>query len=132
MRKRYILYLALLSGVFAACKKTEPEYGMTTLKHVENDSLYSYVQIPNAFTPDGDGTNDIFTLFATGLDESTYKLTIFSTSGTIVFISEDKSRGWDATYKGIKAAAGKYGYHFSAADITGFVYDHRGSVYLVR
>jgi gliding motility-associated-like protein len=116
----------------ASCKKEEPVFGMITLKHVENDSLYSLVQIPNAFTPDGDGTNDVFRIFASGLNEDEFELTINNKDGEIIFHTLLPKIGWDATYKGVKAASGTYFLHLWAKDYTGFIYNYSGKVYLLR
>src|SRR5688572_18881834 len=125
----YILVVVLF---LFSCKKEEPGFGMTTLKHFENDSLYSYIQIPNAFTPDGDGINEYFLPFTRDIDEPSYELKIFNTSGAVVFTTTQLSLGWDGTHKESRAAAGKYFYHLIAKDFTGFEYDHQGELYYVR
>lgn len=61
------------------------------------DEVLLYV--PNAFTPDGDGINDVFApSLKAGLAPSTYHLTIFNRWGEIVFESFDPSRGWDGSF----------------------------------
>ncbi|MFI5204946.1 MAG: gliding motility-associated C-terminal domain-containing protein [Flavobacteriales bacterium] len=105
---------------------------MTTLKHQENDSLYSYIQIPNGFTPDGDGTNDFYNVTAFSLAE--YELKISNASGELVYVTQilHPQHGWYGDHKGVKAASGKYFYHLWAKDYTGFEYDHNGEIYLVK
>ncbi len=49
--------------------------------------------IPNAFTPDGDGTNDFF--FGTGIGIVQYDLTIFDRWGNLIFHSEKLQDQWN-------------------------------------
>jgi gliding motility-associated-like protein len=59
--------------------------------------------IPNVFTPNNDGNNDVF--LPIGSDVVTYELKIYNRWGQLVFTSNDVSFGWDGTIDG-KAAAG--------------------------
>lgn len=51
------------------------------------------VIIPNVFSPNADGTNDIFALQIGGLDE--YKFSVFDRWGLLMFESIDVNEGWD-------------------------------------
>ncbi|MCK7555213.1 gliding motility-associated C-terminal domain-containing protein [Chitinophaga sedimenti] len=55
--------------------------------------------IPNAFSPNGDGRNDIFRPVVRG-PMYDYELRIFNRWGQIVFMSKDLHKGWDGTFKG--------------------------------
>ena len=59
--------------------------------------------VPNIFTPNNDGNNDVF--LPVGNDVVTYDLKIYNRWGQLVFTSNDVSFGWDGTIDG-KAAAG--------------------------
>jgi len=52
------------------------------------------IYMPNAFTPNGDGLNDVF-LPQTADTPKEYKLSIFDRLGHLVFYSEDVLKGWD-------------------------------------
>jgi len=65
--------------------------------------------IPNAFSPNGDGVNDVFRVTPTCLIRK-YVLKIFNRWGQQVFYSVDISKGWDGTYKGAEAELGTYFY----------------------
>jgi gliding motility-associated-like protein len=56
--------------------------------------------VPNAFTPDGDGVNDIFVPSVIGADPLDYNLMIFNRWGQLIFSSEFPTIGWDGSYKG--------------------------------
>jgi gliding motility-associated-like protein len=58
-----------------------------------NDGLLYY--IPNAFTPDGDGINDIFLPILNNFDPESYELFIFNRWGELIFQSESFFTGWD-------------------------------------
>lgn len=60
-----------------------------------NDGLLYYV--PNAFTPDGDGKNDIFIPVLNNFDEESYEMLIFNRWGQLIFSTEDIFTGWDGT-----------------------------------
>src|SRR5690606_32206319 len=66
--------------------------------------------IPTAFTPNGDGVNDIFrvNMNCSVLNEFTFY--IFNRWGQRIFISNNLNEGWDGTYGGQPAATGVYYY----------------------
>ena len=65
--------------------------------------------IPNAFTPDGDGANEVFEpVFTSGYDPYDYNLLIFNRWGEVVFESNNAKVGWDGSYGGRIAPDGVY------------------------
>lgn len=61
---------------------------------VENKE--SVIYMPNAFTPNGDGLNDVFLpQTAENITVKEYKLSIYDRSGKLVFYSEEIQKGWD-------------------------------------
>lgn len=66
--------------------------------------------IPNAFTPNADGKNDIFRIGHHG-DMIILDFKIYNRFGELVYSSEDPDGGWDGYYKGIKAELGTYYYY---------------------
>jgi gliding motility-associated-like protein len=71
--------------------KIEPVSETTTTKAEPKETT---IYMPNAFTPNGDGLNDIF-LPQTAEAPTEYKLSVFDRSGNLVFISDDIQKGWD-------------------------------------
>ena len=55
------------------------------------------IYVPNAFTPNGDGNNDV--LFVRGRYITSLEFKIFDRWGELVFSTTDQAKGWDATYK---------------------------------
>lgn len=80
----------------------------TVVKVIEiRDELIFYV--PNAFTPDGDEFNDVFSpVFYSGFDPQDYNLKIYNRWGEILFESNDAQVGWDGTYNGKIVLDGTY------------------------
>ncbi len=70
------------------------------------------VFIPNAFTPNGDGINDIFNLETSGVIELV-RLRIFDRWGELIFRGEDGGPGWDGTHNGKEVPPGLYVYDIS-------------------
>lgn len=58
------------------------------------------VFVPNAFTPDNDGVNDVFFIRATDLDPTRFTLQIFNRWGEIVFETTDPEQVWDGSVRG--------------------------------
>jgi gliding motility-associated-like protein len=57
-------------------------------------------EVPNAFTPNGDGLNDELKVISNAGIRSLNSFKIFSRSGNLVFESRDLSVGWDGRFKG--------------------------------
>lgn len=66
------------------------------------------IYIPNAFTPNNDGVNDVFYVYGVGITKiDTY---IYNRWGENIFHSESLSEGWDGTYHGYKSPLEVYVY----------------------
>lgn len=89
-----------------------------------------YVFIPNAFTPNGDGNNDV--LYVRGLDIDVMRLVIYNRWGEEVFQSTSLNDGWDGTYKGEDLPPDVYAYHLYVLCIGGDDLILRGNVTLLR
>ena len=74
--------------------------------------LESSLDVPNVFTPNGDGVNDEFRVAFKSL--ATYSCQIFNRWGRLVYKSTDPGKGWDGTINGKPAAPGAYYYVIQA------------------
>ena len=88
------------------------------------------VYVPNAFTPDGDGKNDVFQPKGVGMIEDNYKMYIFDRWGEIIFTSDNFRKGWDGKVKGSGAIAeeGVYVYKLLVMDMNGTTHEYIGHV----
>ena len=57
--------------------------------------------LPTAFTPNGDGLNDIIKPYLVGM-KGLKQFTIYNRYGNVVFSTQKEGEGWDGTYKGTK------------------------------
>jgi len=91
------------------------------------------IMIPNAFSPNGDGRNDLFKLVNT-TDERVLDFRVFNRWGTILYRSadDDATKGWDGNYKGQAQPTGVYGYVIRIAYPDGNIETYKGTVTLVR
>jgi gliding motility-associated-like protein len=97
---------------------------------VQQQVLPDGVFIPNSFTPNGDGLNDMFRVY--GYKIATLKLVVFNQWGEKLFESSDQSRGWDGTYKGKVQPSGVYMYVCRMVLTDGTVMDKKGAINLIR
>ncbi|MPM00371.1 hypothetical protein SDC9_46595 [bioreactor metagenome] len=59
------------------------------------------LRIPNAFTPNGDGLNDIFRPIFIGWEPSKYSMHIYTKWGQLIYEGYDPGEGWDGTVDGV-------------------------------
>lgn len=79
---------------------------------VKINVLESMLDVPNAFSPNGDGFNDEFRVVFKSL--KSYKITIYNRWGRVVYQSTDPSKGWDGRIGRNVAASGTYYYVIEA------------------
>lgn len=88
------------------------------------------IYIPNAFTPNADGVNDVFYVY--GNDLKIAKMQIFDRWGEMLFESYRQDIGWDGTYKDKILEPGVYIYKFEGEYLNGKRTALSGSVTLIR
>lgn len=91
--------------------------------------------IPNTFSPNGDGSNDVFYPRGRGIDRIQV-LRIFNRWGEVVFEKKnfavnDVGSGWDGTYKGKNAQAGVYIYQVELYCSNGELIKFAGNISLI-
>lgn len=77
--------------------------------YVITDKCDESVYVPNAFTPNNDGNNDVLYVRSNHLTKIYFA--VYNRWGQLVFETEDISKGWDGTYNGMKADPGVFGYY---------------------
>jgi gliding motility-associated-like protein len=118
-----------------------PCYNLADSTWVLQDFCESYLWVPNAFTPDGDGTNDFFEFQGA---PAPVTLHIFDRWGKRVFYSDNynpETSGWDGTYQGEPLPGGVYTYlieynyinpNATQPDAKGSAQQARGTVTIIR
>ncbi len=94
----------------------------------------SFLLVPNAFTPNGDGLNEIFDI-RYGSDLQSLDVKILNRWGELVWESSDPNKMWDGNQKTGKCDVGVY-YYMIKAKFANALYDNernlQGEVMLVR
>ncbi len=93
--------------------------------------------LPNAFTPNKDGVNDVFYLRGNPRNTTIEKFVIYNRWGNKVFeanniLPDDKTKGWDGTYKSEPAQFEEYGYYIVARFSNGEKKTLKGNVTLLK
>ena len=120
-RQDYIVTVSMQSGL-AVCTATAKLH----VAVLEEEPIY----VPNAFTPNGDGNNDMFLVY--GQDIKTASLKVFNRWGELVFASTNQFLGWDGTYKGQPAPMGVYTFVAEVTYLNNKTADRKGTVNLIR
>lgn len=93
--------------------------------------VFEFINIPNVFTPDGDGVNDQFFINSSGLKE--FRIEIFNRWGIKVFESEAATIKWDGrTTSGVELSDGTYFYILKAVSVTNKDHSTKGFISLLR
>lgn len=95
--------------------------GICPLDSAEARVFYDLLTIPNAFSPNGDGVNDLF--YIKGFDlYSNARLTVIDRWGEEIFFT-DTHEYWDGTYKGKEAVEDTYFYilYVNGKEHTGYI-----------
>jgi len=92
--------------------------------------------IPNAFSPNGDGTNEGFKGLGVGIDNSTYNLWVFDRWGLMIFYANDIDKSWDGHMKGDDSKPvlqeDVYVWKVKFNDFTGKKHEYHGTVTLLK
>lgn len=104
------------------CKATD------TIVVIEN--CLDDIILPNSFTPNGDGFNDIF--FASGQGITSFNLKIFNRWGQIVFEGTRPESGWDGNFRGLPGPSGSYIFKAVYSISGGKDKEKTGTIFLIR
>ncbi|HLP49245.1 MAG TPA: gliding motility-associated C-terminal domain-containing protein, partial [Chitinophagales bacterium] len=88
------------------------------------------VFIPNSFSPNGDGNNDVFQIYGVGI--KTIELKIFNRWGEKVYESNNQFEGWDGTYKGTIQQPAVFVYHVTVTYLNDKKMQKVGSITLIK
>lgn len=89
-----------------------------------------YIFVPNAFTPNGDGENDV--LFVRGRNLTDLYFAVFNRWGEKVFETSDQSVGWDGFYKDNSSDPAVFDYYLKCKCAGGEEYFEKGNITVIR
>ncbi|MCC6287545.1 MAG: gliding motility-associated C-terminal domain-containing protein [Chitinophagaceae bacterium] len=87
--------------------------------------------VPSAFTPNGDGRNDVLRAIGVGLSRL-YYFRIYNRWGQLVYNATDMEKGWDGTVNGRLQTTDTYVYTAQGIDFTGKLITKKGTITLIR
>jgi len=120
------------TGRFTYYVHVTSAYGCTGTDTISVDVVSNAAfSVPTAFTPNGDGLNDVFRPIAVGYRNLNY-FRIFNRWGEEVYFTTNLEVGWDGTYKSRKADGGVYYWEISFTDRFGKKGFMKGDVTLLR
>ena len=122
---RYKVHLIAINGEGNQCRDTTPAMYVNVIG--------SLVEVPNVFTPNGDGVNDVFQVKAWSVTE--FHAVVLNRWGRKVFEWSDPDAGWDGRINGKYASPGTYYYIVTAKGsekVNPIQYVKKGAFMLIR
>lgn len=118
--------------------RVENQDGCAVTAEVKIDLSFEVdIYFPNVFSPNNDGTNDLFILYNNGFPELADELKIFDRSGELIYISDhtefnETKDGWDGTFNGKPCQPGVYVFVLQYTLMNGTPQTISGSITLIR
>ena len=89
------------------------------------------IEVPNIFTPNGDGLNDLFIIKNKTLKE--FRCIILNRWGVKMYEWDNANKGWDGkTEKGAECTPGVYFYIVTGTGDDNVIYEFHGAFHLMR
>jgi gliding motility-associated-like protein len=104
----------------------------TTEQTIIINGIYT-LYVPNAFSPNNDGLNDVLTPLGDGISATNYEFMIFNRWGELIFQTTQLGQGWDGTEGGLKSKVDVYVWKIkSRSAFDDSRHENVGSVTLIR
>ncbi|TCD00425.1 gliding motility-associated C-terminal domain-containing protein [Pedobacter psychroterrae] len=120
-----VTFLVKATGILV-CQESENSSATTGETIKEFDDIF----VPNAFTPNNDGQNDI--VYVRSQTLKTLRFYIYSQWGEQLYYSTNIANGWDGTFKGISQPTGVYIYTLKATMNDGREINKKGTITLIK
>jgi gliding motility-associated-like protein len=92
--------------------------------------IFTAIDVPLAFSPNGDGNNDVLYVRGGGVKEMTFR--VYNRWGQLIFESHSLNEGWDGRFKGKLQDLETVAYILQATFIDGTTVQKQGNVTIVR
>lgn len=118
-------------GQFAVCLVARTDQGcMDTMCKTLSADLIKTADVPTAFSPNGDGKNDVLLVRGTGIRNIDFR--IFNRWGQLVFETNDQRRGWDGTFGGKPVEMDACAYVLKVIYLDGTEQQQQGNITILR
>lgn len=129
--KTPVSHLYNRTGTYKACLIVTNEFGCTADSCQFVDALVSpVVDVPNAFTPNGDGVNDIVRVRGYGVSKMNWR--IFNRWGQLMFQATSLDQFWDGKFKGVLQPQDVYAYVLDIVFTDDTKFQKKGDITLLR
>ncbi|TAN00082.1 MAG: T9SS type B sorting domain-containing protein, partial [Chitinophagaceae bacterium] len=112
----------------SSCQNSQPSQAVTGT--TKGSPLGDYIFVPNAFSPNGDGLNDVWQVYGNNI--SKLQVMVYNQYGQKIFESHSQQDGWDGTYQGKKQPVGVYVYYLQITFTDGKTETKKGDINLIR
>ena len=89
------------------------------------------ILVPSAFTPNGDGKNDVARPITIGISKLGY-FSIYNRWGQLLFTTTEIGKGWDGSFRGVNQPSGTYVYQTEGSNYLGSSVYRKGTIVLIR
>ncbi len=96
---------------------------------IEPDFMF---YVPNSFTPNSDGKNDVFRGYGEGIKWETYEMFVYNRWGEEIYFTNNVDEPWRGWFKNMEAESGVYVWMIRLYDLKGEQHTYRGHVTLLR
>lgn len=105
--------------------------GIESVSNIVSQAKKLHIQVPNAFSPDGDGVNDGFTVVSDGVE--VFSMEVYNRWGEVVYYTDDIEEPWTGEYDGAKCQQDAYVYVIHARGVEGEARTTlKGTISLIR
>ncbi len=119
-------YYVTITDTSGLCTRTDS----VTIYVIEQICGDPDIYVPNAFSPNKDGQNDMLYVRGNNIEELYF--TVYNRWGQMVFETRDQSIGWDGIFKGMEADPAVYVYYLEATCIGKETFFKKGNITLIR
>ncbi|MES2140481.1 MAG: PKD-like domain-containing protein [Bacteroidota bacterium] len=107
-----------------------PKTASVTIYVMSKECDVANVFVPNTFTPNGDGNNDV--LYVRGKEIKELYFAVYNRRGELIFETTDKNKGWNGTYNGAKSDPDVFAWYLRAKCFNEDELVNKGNVTLIR
>jgi gliding motility-associated-like protein len=119
-----------ITGIITVTPTTNGCTGVTQRYVITVRPLSKDIFVPNVFSPNGDGKNDLLRVYGNYIKK--VEMHIFNQWGQLITTINSTTHGWDGTHKGKAQPVGVYVYVLKAELNNGKTVNMKGSVTLIR